>query len=136
MTIGKLKVVTLTLACAIALAACDKPNSAENAGREAGKEIDRAAEKVDQKLDKASDKVSEAAAKTGNAIEDAAITTKVKSAILAEPGLKVLEINVDTVGEVVTLTGAVDSHASADKAKQVASAVSGVKRVENRLTVK
>lgn len=136
MTIAKIKVVTLMLACAIALAACDKPNSAENAGREAGKEIDRAAEKVDQKLDDAGKKLSETGTKTGNAIEDAAITTKVKSAILAEPGLKVLEINVDTVGEVVTLTGTVDSQASADKANQIASAVSGVKRVENRLTVK
>ncbi|MEK6663655.1 MAG: BON domain-containing protein [Pseudomonadota bacterium] len=131
MNTDKMKLAALVMTFAFALAACDKPNSAEKAGRE----VDRAAEKAGDKLDEASKKLSEQTAKTGEAIEDAAITTKVKTAILAEPGLKVLKINVDTVGGVVTLTGTVDSQANSDKAKQVVGAVSGVKQVENLLIV-
>ena len=44
-----------------------------------------------------------------NAVDDAAITAKVKTAIMAEPGLKATEINVDTKDAVVTLTGTVPS---------------------------
>ena len=132
MNIEKMQLTALAMTLALALTACDKPNSAEKVGRE----IDQAAEKAGDKLDEASKKLGEQTAKTGTVIEDAAITTQVKSAILSEPGLKVLQINVDTVGAVVTLTGTVDAQASSDKAKQVAGAVSGVKQVENQLSVK
>lgn len=132
MNTEKMNWAVLAILFSFSLAACEKPNTAENAGRE----IDRAAEKTGDKIDEASKKVGEQAAKTGEVLDDAAVTTKVKTAILAEPGLRVLEINVDTKANVVTLTGAVDTRASSDKAKQVAAAVSGVKQVENRLVVK
>ena len=59
-----------------------------------------------------------------------------KAAIFAEPGLKTLQISVDTVKSVVTLSGSVDSEPSSDRVKVLASAVSGVTRVENRLVQK
>ena len=68
--------------------------------------------------------------------DDAAITTKVKTAISAEPELTNLEINVNTMRGVVTLTGPVNAQASSDKAMQLANAVPGVKQVENKLIVK
>ena len=71
-----------------------------------------------------------------NAVDDAAITAKVKTAIMAEPGLKATDINVDTKDAVVTLTGTVDSAPLKDKAKQIASGVSGVKSVQDNLTAK
>lgn len=132
MNTEKIHVAALAILFSFVLAGCNKPNSAEQAGRD----IDRAAEKASDKMDRAAEKASEQTAKAGQVIEDAAITTKIKTAIAAEPGLKVLEIKVDTVGGVVTLTGSVDSQASSDRAQQVASGVSGVKQVENRLTVK
>jgi len=58
------------------------------------------------------------------------------SAIFAEPGLKTLQISVDTVKGVVTLSGSVDSQASSNRTKELASAVAGVRDVENRLVVK
>lgn len=73
---------------------------------------------------------------TGGKLSDAAITTKVKSAIVSEPGLKAMQINVDTADGVVTLTGVVDAPQSIDRATQVAQAVEGVKFVNNRLNVK
>lgn len=132
MNTGKMNGAVLAILFSFLLAACDKPNTVENSGRE----INRAAAKAGDKMDDASKKVGEQAAKTGEVLDDAAVTTKVKTAILAEPGLRVLEINVDTKANVVTLTGAVDTQASIEKAKQVAAAVSGVTRVENRLVVK
>jgi osmotically-inducible protein OsmY len=74
--------------------------------------------------------------KAATAVDDSAITAKVKSALLAEPGLKSLSIDVKTNNATVTLSGNVDSDASRTKAKQVAQSVSGVSNVVDQLTVK
>lgn len=74
--------------------------------------------------------------KVATAVDDTALTAKVKAALLAEPGLKSLQINVETKNAAVTLSGAVDSDASREKAKQVASSVSGVTNVVDQMTVK
>ncbi len=117
---------------AVGLAACDKPGPAEKAGRS----IDQAAENVGDKMDGASHKLGEQSDKAGDTLDDAAITAKIKTAILAEPGLSVLQIHVDTIHGVTTLTGSVDSHKNMDKAKEIARAVAGVKKVDNKLVVK
>ncbi len=97
---------------------------------------DRTAERAGEKIDQAAAEIKEKAGQTGNKIEDATITAKVKTALIGEPGLKALKINVDTANGVVTLTGAVDTPQSLDRATQVAQAVEGVKSVDNRLNVK
>jgi len=70
-------------------------------------------------------------------MSDAAITTKVKSALAADVGLRtVTGINVDTdAGGVVTLKGQVASDDVKKRAEQVAKKVSGVKSVKNELQV-
>jgi osmotically-inducible protein OsmY len=68
----------------------------------------------------------------GEVIDDAAITTKVKAGLIAEPAVKAFAINVDTSKGVVTLTGIVDSERQRQIAIQVAEGVSGVKQVEAR----
>jgi hyperosmotically inducible protein len=106
----------------------------------AGCSDQRSTDTVGQKMDRATDKMAatteNAANKTATAIDDTAITTKVKSAMVADPTLKALQINVETKNGVVTLAGAVDSQAMKDKATEVTQAVSGVKSVDNNLTVK
>jgi hyperosmotically inducible periplasmic protein len=77
-----------------------------------------------------------AADKAGEAIGDAAITAKVKSALIADPDVKALRIDVDTKDNVVTLNGSADSQAHADKAVTIAQGVEGVKSVDNKLAVK
>jgi len=74
--------------------------------------------------------------RTGELGEDTAITTKVKAAILAEPGLHSMDIGVDTKNAVVTLSGTVDSPPLKERAKQVASNVTGVRSVVDNLTAK
>lgn len=73
---------------------------------------------------------------TGQYIDDSVITTKVKTAILGEPGLKSAEINVETFKGVVQLSGFVSSRDDIDKAVKVASAVNGVKSVTNKMQLK
>jgi len=86
--------------------------------------------------DKSAGQSNQAADKIGGAADDAAITAKVKAAILAEPGLKSLSINVDTKDATVTLTGNVASDNLRDRAKQIAMSTDGVKNVVDNLTVK
>jgi len=81
-------------------------------------------------------KTSQAADKVAMVADDTAITAKVKAAILAEPGLKSLQINVDTKDATVTLTGNVDSDMLRDRAKQIATSTEGVRNVVDNLTVK
>ena len=73
---------------------------------------------------------------TGEYIDDAVITTKVKAAIFNEPSLKSAEINVETFKGVVQLSGFVSSQANVNTAVVVAKNVSGVKSVKNDMRVK
>jgi osmotically-inducible protein OsmY len=73
---------------------------------------------------------------TGEYVDDSVITTKVKAAILGEPGLKVAEINVETFKGVVQLSGFVSSREDMDKAVQVARNVGGVTSVKNSMQLK
>jgi osmotically-inducible protein OsmY len=71
----------------------------------------------------------------GQTVDDAGVTAKVKAALIAEKGVNGMSINVDTVGGRVTLTGRVPDQSQVERATQVATAIDGVKAVDNRLTV-
>ena len=73
---------------------------------------------------------------TGQYVDDSVITTKVKSAILGEPGLKVAEINVETFKGVVQLSGFVSTRDDINSAIKIASNVDGVKSVKNDMQLK
>jgi len=73
---------------------------------------------------------------TGEYVDDTVITTKVKTAILNEPSLKVAEINVETFKGIVQLSGFVSSQADINKAVGVARGVGGVKSVKNDMRLK
>jgi len=73
---------------------------------------------------------------TGEYVDDSVITTKVKSAIFNEPGLKSSEITVQTFKGIVQLSGFVSSRENINEAVRVASAVAGVKSVTNEMQLK
>lgn len=73
---------------------------------------------------------------TGQYVDDAAITTKVKTAIFNDPNLKANEIGVETYKGVVQLSGFVATQSEISRAVQVARSVNGVKSVKNDLHVK
>lgn len=132
-----LKLIGTSVLLVVGLGACDKPGTTENAGRNMNQTDNQADNKMSSMADNNNigEKMEKQSEKVGVAIDDAGITTKVKAAILEEPNLKSLQISVYTVGGVVTLSGSVDSEASSARAKALASAVEGVKMVENRLMV-
>lgn len=72
---------------------------------------------------------------TGEHIDDALITTKVKAALIDEPATKARHIEVDTFRGTVQLSGFVDSADEKAAATRVAHSVSGVQNVRNNLSV-
>ncbi len=108
-------------------------NRNDDSTADAGRQMDPTQERAGE--DRAQAPMNQQSNVSDN-IDDAAITAKVKTAIIGEPGLKALQINVDTANGVVVLSGAVDSPTSVDRANQIAQAVEGVKSVDNRLTVR
>ncbi len=135
-TLGSFKVIGISLFLIAGLAACDKPGPAETAGKNIDQTLNQAGNKISDTADKVGEKLDQQSDKVAMAIDDGEITTRVKAAIFAEPGLQSLQINVDTIAAVVTLNGSVDTLANSDRAKTLASAVVGVKDVENRLVIK
>jgi hyperosmotically inducible protein len=83
----------------------------------------------------AKDKAQAAADKTGNAVTDAAITTAVKTKLLADKTVAGSKIDVDTNAGVVTLSGTVSSAAERSTAVRLARAAHGVKSVKDNLVL-
>jgi hypothetical protein len=73
---------------------------------------------------------------TGEYVDDTVITTKVKSALAADPDVKATEVQVETFKGVVQLSGFVSSSAASEKAASIAHGVQGVKEVKNSTVVK
>jgi hyperosmotically inducible periplasmic protein len=129
-------VIALATATAIGMTACEKgPGAAESAGKSMGRAVDDAGRQVSAATDKVVTNAENKSSQAGVAMDDTEITTRVKAAIFAEPGLKSLQISVDTVQGVVTLSGSTDSPANGDRAASLAGAVAGVKQVDNRLVL-
>lgn len=72
----------------------------------------------------------------GQKVDDTAITTKVKTALLADPDVKGLDVQVETRHGTVQLSGFVESAAQARRAVDLAGRVDGVKEVQNKMSVK
>lgn len=126
----RLTVLGVLIACT--LAACNQPITTQQTSKKNSGSVERVGNLLYQTIENKRVQTM----LTGNSVDDAAMTSKVRSAISVELGLQVLEIQVETVDQMVMLTGTIDSQASRDRASQIASAVAGVKMVENRLKVK
>lgn len=73
---------------------------------------------------------------TGEYLDDAVLTTKIKATFVGDSRLKAMDINVKTYRGVVQLSGFIDTQKEADRAVQLARTVKGVKAVNNSLIVK
>jgi hyperosmotically inducible protein len=72
---------------------------------------------------------------TGEYVDDAGITTRVKAALIEDPQVKARQVDVETSRGVVQLNGFVDSASSRERATTVTRSVSGVQQVHNNLIV-
>lgn len=69
-------------------------------------------------------------------MDDVWITTKVKSLLLKEEGVKGLGVNVETYQGMVQLSGWVNTPTQISQAEKIALAIEGVKGVRNDLQIK
>jgi hyperosmotically inducible protein len=72
----------------------------------------------------------------GEQLDDATLTAKVKTALLQAPDVKGMQVNVDSDRGAVQLSGFVESQTQIDRAVEIAKAVSGVREVHNKMTIK
>ena len=99
-------------------------------------------EKVQDKVETTKDKMPTAEERAKNrekvssTASNATLTTKVKTALASDVGMKTMtNIDVDSNNGVVTLKGRVDSADAKKKAGDIAKKVDGVKSVKNELKV-
>ena len=77
-----------------------------------------------------------AGVKTGQYIDDSAITTKVKTALLNAENLRSTDISVNTRGGTVQLSGFAHSETEKHRAEVLARDIEGVRAVSNAIQVK
>ena len=97
----------------------------------------KAADKSEDKLDKAGDKSASAAKKTGRAIDDGWIKSKIYAQYMADWNtvLNDSDIDIDVSNNMVTLNGTVKSAEARTKAVSIAKGTDGVKSVKDNLKV-
>jgi hypothetical protein len=117
----------LTAACAVTILVALSAQDASAA---------TAAEQPVEAPGEATDEMREADGAVGELTDDTVITTKVKAALLQDPGTAALAIGVETFMGGVRLSGSVDSVDKKQKAQDIAERVEGVIAVDNALSVK
>ncbi len=80
--------------------------------------------------------LKEGKATVGNKVDDGIVTAKVKSALLADPGIKSFDIAVATRKGEVQLSGFVDNQAQIDRAIEIARGIEGVQNINNEMSIK
>lgn len=117
------------------IAGCEKKGSLESAGQAADSKINKASEAIKDESQKVGEAIKDESHKVAVYVDDAAVTAKVNAAILAESGMSVFNISVETTKGVTALTGTIDSNENRNKAERLVAGVEGVKRVDNRLRI-
>ncbi len=82
------------------------------------------------------EKVAVGASAAQRALENGALTAKIKSKMALDDTISASGINVDTADGVVTLSGTVRSEAERTRAVQLARETAGISRVVDRLVVR
>ena len=72
----------------------------------------------------------------GTEIDDSVVTSKVKSALLADPDVKSFDFKLETRKGEVQLSGFVDNQAQLNRAIEITRAVEGVKSIDNKVSLK
>jgi osmotically-inducible protein OsmY len=135
--------IAAAIAASLSLAACGDNRNEPAASRSTdtttsstAKTTDKMTANAGATAERAGDKAAATANNVAANASDAATTAKVKTRLMAEPGIDSLQIDVDTSNGRVTLSGEVDTPQNRARAKELASSVEGVTSVVDRLTVK
>jgi hyperosmotically inducible periplasmic protein len=93
------------------------------------------AERAKQVGQEISQKTAEAAKTAEEALSDGALTAKIKAKMALDDSVKALDLNVDTVDGVVTVSGKVRTNAERDRALALARETTRVHRVIDRIVI-
>jgi len=80
--------------------------------------------------------VTDGQSTVGQAVDDTAITTRVKARMAQDPNVSAMRIDVDTLNGVVQLSGFATSQAEKERAAMLARNVPNVREVRNNIVVK
>jgi hyperosmotically inducible protein len=132
------RLVLLTVVCVGGVAAYNyvSENGWPVRPRAAALEAENAKEQAARLATRAAAKASVAASKIGVTVSDSALTAKIKSKMALDDHVEARDIDVDTSGTVVTLSGAVRSTDERDRALQLARDTEGVTKVVDRLRLR
>lgn len=95
-----------------------------------------AAAKTAEAADRAGEKAAVAADQARKAIAEGSLTAKIKAKMALDDHVKALNLNVDTVGSVVTVSGVVNTQAEKDRALLLARDTAGVTQVVDRIQLR
>ena len=115
----------------------------EAAAGEAGERANQAGERLERQLERGAENVQRGLEEAGRRIEpvardmldDATISARVKARLAADPDVKAIHIDVDTVDGRVTLNGKVESAHQREEAEDLARRTEGVREVLNLIQV-
>jgi BON domain len=82
------------------------------------------------------ERTAAAAEQARRALANSGITAKIKAKIALDDTVKALDVNIDTDGAIVTVSGTVDSGAQRERILQLARETDGVKQVVDRMQVR
>jgi hypothetical protein len=82
------------------------------------------------------EKTAEAANQARRALNDGSITAKIKAKMALDDSVKALDLDVDTTGTTVTVSGVVSNEAQKQRALQLARETEGVKQVVDQIQVR
>lgn len=105
-------------------------------GEQARQAAAEVGQRTAQAADRAGDKAAEAAEQARKAMAEGSLTAKIKAKMALDDHVKALNLNVDTVGSVVTVTGVVNTQTEKDRALQLARDTVGVTQVVDRIQLR
>ena len=104
--------------------------------QEAGKEVQEAVNEAGEAVERGAKRIeSEVGPVVRDVLDDAAVTTRVKARLVADPDVNAFHIDVDTVDGRVTLNGKVASEYQKQEASELADRTEGVREVVNLIQV-
>lgn len=111
----------------------------EQAGEElkaGAREVGQAADEAGEALERGAERIeAEVGPVVKDVLDDAAITTRVKARLVADPDVNAFHIDVDTIDGRVTLNGKVATEHQRQEASELADRTEGVREVVNLIQV-
>ena len=71
----------------------------------------------------------------GQVVDDSVLTSKIKTELIKDPDIRATNIDVDTINNVITLTGIVGSQKEKEKAIYIVQKVAGNRRIVDNLSI-